>query len=88
MVKIRLTRGGAKKRPFYQIVVTDIRKARDGGCIERLGFFNPCAIGGESRLRVDRARAQHWLEQGAQPSERVTKLLKEAAKDADVAVAT
>jgi small subunit ribosomal protein S16 len=87
MVKIRLTRGGAKKRPFYQIVVTDIRKARDGGCIERLGFFNPCATGAESRLRVDRARAQHWLEQGAQPSERVTKLLKEAAKDADAAVA-
>ena len=87
MVKIRLTRGGAKKRPFYQIVVTDIRKTRDGGCIERLGFFNPCATGGESRLRVDRARAQHWLEQGAQPSERVTKLLKEAAKDADAAVA-
>lgn len=87
MVKIRLTRGGAKKRPFYQIVVTDIRKARDGGCIERLGFFNPCATGGESRLRVDRARAQHWLEQGAQPSERVTKLLKQAAKDADAAVA-
>jgi len=87
MVKIRLSRGGAKKRPFYQIVVTDIRKARDGGCIERLGFFNPCATGGESRLRVDRARAQHWLEQGAQPSERVVKLLKEAAKEADTAVA-
>ncbi len=87
MVKIRLSRGGAKKRPFYQIVVTDIRKARDGGCIERLGFFNPCATGGESRLRVDRARAQHWLEQGAQPSERVVKLLKEATKEADAAVA-
>lgn len=87
MVKIRLSRGGAKKRPFYQIVVTDIRKARDGGCIERLGFFNPCATGGESRLRVDRARAEHWLEQGAQPSERVAKLLKEAAKAADTAVA-
>jgi small subunit ribosomal protein S16 len=87
MVKIRLSRGGAKKRPFYQIVVTDIRKARDGGCIERLGFFNPCATGGESRLRVDRARTEHWLEQGAQPSERVAKLLKEAAKAADAAVA-
>ena len=87
MVKIRLSRGGAKKHPFYQIVVTNIRKARDGGCIERLGFFNPCATGGESRLRVDRARAQHWLEQGAQPSERVVKLLKEATKEADAAVA-
>ncbi|MBK1617090.1 MULTISPECIES: 30S ribosomal protein S16 [Chromatiaceae] len=87
MVKIRLTRGGAKKRPFYQIVVTDMRKPRDGGCIERLGFFNPCATGGESRLRVDRARAQHWLDQGAQPSERVAKLLKDAAKQAEAAVA-
>jgi len=87
MVKIRLTRGGAKKRPFYQIVVTDIRNARDGGCIERLGFFNPCATGGESRLRVDRARAQHWLDQGAQPSERVAKLLKDAAKQAEAETA-
>lgn len=87
MVKIRLTRGGAKKRPFYQIVVTDIRKARDGGCIERLGFFNPCATGGETRLRLDRARAQHWLEQGAQPSDRVAKLIKDAAKEAESAVA-
>lgn len=87
MVKIRLTRGGAKKRPFYQIVVTDIRKPRDGGYVERLGFFNPGATGGETRLRVDRARAQHWLERGAQPTERVIKLLKEAAKEADVAVA-
>ncbi|WP_462320452.1 30S ribosomal protein S16 [Halochromatium sp.] len=84
---MRLTRGGAKKRPFYQIVVTDIRKARDGGCIERLGFFNPCATGGETRLRLDRARAQHWLEQGAQPSERVAKLIKDAAKEAESAVA-
>jgi small subunit ribosomal protein S16 len=83
MVKIRLIRGGAKKRPFYQIVVTDIRKPRDGGCIERLGFFNPCATGGESRLRVDRARAQHWLERGAQPTERVVRLLKDAAKQAE-----
>jgi len=87
MVKIRLSRGGAKKRPFYQIVVTDIRNARDGGCIERLGFFNPCAKGGESRLRVDRARAQHWLDQGAQPSDHVSKLLKDAAKQAETAVA-
>lgn len=87
MVKIRLTRGGAKKRPFYQIVVTDIRKPRDGGYVERLGFFNPGATGGETRLRVDHARAQHWLERGAQPTERVIKLLKEAAKEADVAVA-
>jgi small subunit ribosomal protein S16 len=87
MVKIRLSRGGAKKRPFYQIVVTDIRKPRDGGYIERLGFFNPGATGGETRLRVDRARVQHWLEQGASPTDRVAKLLKEAAKEADAAIA-
>jgi len=87
MVKIRLTRGGAKKRPFYQIVVTDIRKTRDGGCIERLGFFNPGATGGESRLRVDRERAQHWLERGAQPTERVARLLKDAAKETETTVA-
>ena len=82
MVKIRLSRGGAKKRPFYQIVVADIRKSRDGRSIERIGFFNPGATGGEVRLRVDRERAEHWLSQGAQPSERVAKLLKEAAKQA------
>jgi small subunit ribosomal protein S16 len=82
MVKIRLSRGGAKKRPFYQIVVADIRKTRDGRSIERIGFFNPGASGGEVRLRVDRDRAEHWLSQGAQPSERVAKLLKEAAKQA------
>lgn len=87
MVKIRLSRGGAKKRPFYQIVVTDIRKTRDGGYIERLGFFNPGATGGETRLRVDQARAQHWLERGARPSDRVVKLLKEAAKESEVPAA-
>ena len=87
MVKIRLSRGGAKKRPFYQIVVSDIRKPRDGGYIERIGFFNPGATGGETRLRVDQARAQHWLERGASPTDRVLKLLKEAAKEADAAVA-
>ncbi len=79
MVKIRLTRGGAKKHPFYQIVVADIRAKRDGRYIERLGFFNPCAVGGETKLRVDRARAEHWLSRGAQPSERVAQLLKQAS---------
>jgi small subunit ribosomal protein S16 len=80
MVKIRLSRGGAKKRPFYQIVVTDIRSSRDGRYIERLGFFNPIATGGEARLRVDLARVKHWRERGAQPTDRVAKLLKEAEK--------
>jgi small subunit ribosomal protein S16 len=79
MVRIRLARGGAKKRPFYHLVVTDKRNARDGRYIERLGFFNPVAVGGEEKLRVNSERAQYWLEQGAQPSERVANLLKQAA---------
>ena len=80
MVVIRLTRGGAKKRPFYHIVVADSRRARDGRSIERLGFFNPRATGGEERLRVDMERFQYWFDQGAQPSERVASLIKEASK--------
>lgn len=83
MVSIRLSRGGAKKRPFYQIVVADGRLKRDGRCIERIGFFNPVATGGEVRLRLDRARAEHWIGRGAQPSDRVTKLLKESASEAE-----
>ena len=83
MVKIRLSRGGAKKKPFYQIVVADIRHGRDGRNIERIGFFDPCAKGGAERLRLDRARAEHWIGQGAQPTERVAHLIKEAAKQAE-----
>jgi len=80
MVTIRLARGGAKKRPFYHIVVTDSRKPRDSGYIERLGYFNPVARGQEVRLNVEQERAQHWISKGAQPSDRVAKLLKEAAE--------
>ena len=76
MVTIRMSRGGAKKRPFYQIVVTDSRNRRDGRFIERVGFFNPVARGNEERLRVDRERVDYWLSQGAQTSERVASLLK------------
>lgn len=79
MVRIRLARGGAKKRPFYHLVVTDKRSPRDGRYIERLGFFNPVAVGGEETLRVDSERADYWLKQGARPSERVANLLKRAA---------
>jgi len=79
MVTIRLSRGGAKRRPFYSIVVTDSRSARDGRYIERVGFFNPVATGGEQRLVVDRERVDYWLGQGAQTSDRVGKLLKDAA---------
>jgi small subunit ribosomal protein S16 len=82
MVSIRLSRSGAKKRPFYHIVVTDSRNARDGRYIERLGFFNPVAVGGEEELRVDQGRVEHWISQGAQPSDRVSALLKQAAKQA------
>lgn len=78
MVAIRLSRTGAKKRPFYHIVVTDSRKARDGGFIERLGFFNPVARGGEEKLRIDRGRVDHWIGRGARPSDRVSQLLKQA----------
>jgi small subunit ribosomal protein S16 len=82
MVIIRLARGGATKRPFYHIVVTDRRNRRDGRYIERLGFFNPIAAGGEDRLRVDLERADHWLAKGAQISERVAHLLKQHRKSA------
>ena len=85
MVKIRLSRGGAKKRPFYHIVVADIRRARDGRYIERIGFFNPMATGGEERLRLDRGRVDHWVGKGAQPTARVAKLMKDAAKMAQMA---
>jgi len=77
MVSIRLSRGGAKKRPFYKIVVADERVKRDGRYIERIGFYNPVATGGEVRLRLDRARAEYWIGRGAKPSDRVARLLKE-----------
>ncbi|MGM0703147.1 30S ribosomal protein S16 [Halomonas faecis] len=82
MVTIRLARGGAKKRPFYHLTVTDSRKSRDGRFIERLGFFNPIARGGEERLRIDLDRIAHWQEHGAQLSARVAELVKEARKQA------
>ena len=77
MVTIRLARGGAKKRPFYTVVVTDSRNRRDGRYIERIGFFNPVAAGEEVRLKIDTERAQYWVSQGAKASDRVAKLLKE-----------
>lgn len=82
MVTIRLQRGGAKKRPFYQMVVTDSRNARDGRFIENVGFFNPVARGQEEKLRVDLGRVEHWVGQGAQLSDRVSKLVKDANKAA------
>lgn len=79
MVTIRMSRGGAKKRPFYQIVVTDSRNRRDGRFIERVGFFNPVARGNEESVRIDRERVDYWISQGAQTSDRVASLLKQQA---------
>jgi small subunit ribosomal protein S16 len=79
MVTIRLARAGAKKRPFYHIVVADSRRARDGRFIERLGFYNPIAVVGEEALRVNSERVQFWVGRGAKPSAAVSKLLKRAA---------
>jgi small subunit ribosomal protein S16 len=82
MLTIRLARGGSKKRPFYHISVTDSRNARDGRFKERVGFFNPVAAGAEVRLSVNQERVNYWLSQGAQLSDRVAQLLKDAAKAA------
>ncbi len=80
MVVIRMARGGSKGRPFYRVVVADKRFPRDGRYIERVGFFNPVAAGPEERLRLDIERIEHWIAQGAQPSDRVTSLVKELRK--------
>ena len=77
MVTIRLSRTGAKKKPFYHIVVTDSRKKRDGRSLERLGFFNPSATGQEVPLQLNMERIDYWISQGAKTSERVAKLIKE-----------
>jgi len=77
MVTIRLSRGGATKRPFYHIVVTDRRNRRDGRYIERVGFFNPVAAGEETELKIDLDRADYWLSHGAQASDRVARLIKQ-----------
>jgi small subunit ribosomal protein S16 len=80
MVTIRLARSGAKNRPFYHVIVTDSRNSRDGRYIERVGFFNPLARGNEERLRLDNERVSYWKANGAQPSDRVAKLIKDALK--------
>ncbi len=82
MVTIRLSRGGAKNKPYYHIVVTDSRKRRDSGYIERIGFFNPLSKGQEVRFHIEMDRYDHWLSQGAQPSERVAGLVKQHLKQA------
>ena len=77
MVKIRLARAGAKKRPFFHITVADSRRARDGKFIERVGFYNPIARGKEVRLEINLDRIDYWVSQGAEVSDRVTNLIKQ-----------
>ena len=77
MVKIRLARGGAKKAPFYRIVVADVRSRRDGRFIESLGSYNPMVQ--ENRFSIDAERAKYWLSVGAKPTDRVRKLMKLAS---------
>ena len=78
MVKVRLSRAGCKKRPYYHIVVADSRNKRDGRRIEKIGFFNPVARGQEERLRVNLERVDYWTGVGAQVSDRVKSLVSEA----------
>ncbi len=87
MVVIRLARGGAKKRPFFNVVVADSRRARDGRFIERLGFYNPKASKGQESLRIDQARLAHWQSQGAILSDTAARLVKQLAKQQQPAAA-
>ena len=80
MVVIRLARGGAKKRPFYNMVVTDSRNRRDGRFVERIGFYNPVASGNEKGLVINAERLAYWQGTGAQLSDTVARLAKQAAK--------
>ena len=85
MVVIRLSRSGAKKRPFYHIVVTDSRRRRDSNYIESIGYFNPVAKGQEVRLHMELDKLKHWQSVGARLSDRVASLYKEHAKKANAA---
>lgn len=78
MVIIRLARGGAKKRPFFNLVVADSRERRDGRFIERVGFYNPVAPEGQESVRINTERVAYWQGQGAQLSDAVAKLVKGA----------
>lgn len=78
-MKIRLARGGSKKRPFYRIVAADSRMPRDGRYIERLGTYNPLLPrDNENRVKMDVERVQHWLERGAEPTDRIARMLEAA----------
>jgi small subunit ribosomal protein S16 len=82
MVVIRLARGGAKKRPFYNVVVADSRDRRDGRFIERVGFYNPVAAAHEEGLRIEQERVAYWASRGARMSDTVAMLVKRAGKPA------
>ena len=82
MVVIRMARGGAKNRPFYNIVVADSRMPRDGRFIERIGFYNPKASGSEPKYRIALDRVVHWVGKGAQPSDAVRKIIKRGKAEA------
>jgi small subunit ribosomal protein S16 len=87
MVVIRLSRGGAKKRPFFNVVVADARYPRDGRFIERIGFYDPKAPEGRESFRLNRERFAHWQGQGAKASDTVARLAKQFAKAEPVAAA-
>ena len=88
MVTIRLSRRGAKKRPFYHVVVTDSRNARDGHYIERIGFFNPIAAGKEKEVELNLERVDHWISVGAQTSDRANQLIKQCRASQPINVST
>jgi small subunit ribosomal protein S16 len=88
MVTIRLARGGSKKRPFYSIVVADQRRSTGGRFIERVGFYNPVASGKDQGLNLDTDRYDHWVDKGAQPSDRAVQLYKQAKSAASAAAAS
>lgn len=85
MVTIRLTRRGAKKQPFYHIVVTDSRMRQGGTTLEQIGYFNPIPTGKQRRLEVDLNRVDYWVSKGAKPSERVAELVKTQRRQAAAA---
>jgi len=87
MVTIRLTRRGAKKQPFYHVVVTDSRQRQGGRALEQVGFFNPIARGNERKVDLDLARIDHWVSQGAKPSDRVAQLVAAVRKTSQAAAA-
>ncbi|MEQ8483355.1 MAG: 30S ribosomal protein S16 [Pseudomonadales bacterium] len=88
MVTIRLARHGSKKHPFYHVTVAEQSSGRDGGFVERIGFYNPVARGAEETLRLDVDRADYWISVGAQPSERVSKLISQARRHNAATAAT